>query len=185
MSSLNVSTVTKLLFHTDSGIDSGATSGLDALASSLGFAEGGVTVDLDASFIVQTIILVALVFILKPLLFDPMMRLFEAREQRTEGRLGEARDLDKKSAVALAEYETILAKAREAGATERDALRAEGIKKEATLMADVREATGRTIEQGRTQIAGEASAARQELRADANVLGRQIASRVLGREVTS
>lgn len=147
--------------------------------------EGGVTVDLDASLVVQIVILVALAIILKPLLFDPMMKLFEEREKRTEGTRRRATKEDERSAKALAEYEAILAKARAAGNAERDALRAEGVKKEAQLLADVRTTAGTTIEQGRAAIATELQTARQQLRQEASVLGRQIAKSVLGREVSS
>lgn len=153
-------------------------------ASSAAFAEGGVTVDLDASLLVQLVIFVVLIVVLKPTLFDPMMRLFEEREKRIDGTRREAGKEDERSAKALAKYEAILAKAREAGAAERDALRAEGAKKEADLMARVRGTTAETLEQGRASIAAEATTARQQLKVDASKLGREIAGRVLGREVS-
>lgn len=148
-------------------------------------AEGGVTVDLDLSLFVQLGLFLVLLFVLKPTLFDPMMKLFEEREKRIEGTRREASKEDERSAKALAKYEAILGKAREAGAAERDKTRAEGVKKENALMAEVRASTGATLEQGRAVIAQETKAARQQLGADASTLGRAIASRVLGREVAS
>jgi F-type H+-transporting ATPase subunit b len=155
-----------------------------ALLSS-GLSEGSaVNVDLDASLLVQIGLFVVLLLILKPLLFEPMLKLFEEREKRIEGTRREASKEDERSAKALAKYEAILAKAREAGAAERDALRAQGTKKEAELMASVREAVSTTIERGRTALADEAKATRAKLASEASVLGRGIASRVLGREVS-
>jgi len=153
--------------------------------SNLAFAEGGVTVDLDASLFVQLLIFGALLLVLKPALFDPMMKLFEEREKRIEGARHEASKEDERSAKALAKYETVLGKAREAGAAERDQLRAAGTKQEAEIMARVRDETAATLEQGRATLAQEATAARAQLRGDARALGRDIASRVLGREVLS
>lgn len=146
---------------------------------------GGVTVDLDATLVVQIALFVVLLVILKPLLFEPMLKLFEEREKRIEGTRREASKEDERSAKALAKYEAILAKAREAGATERDQLRSDGMKKEAELMARVRASTAATVEQGRSAIAKEAMNARNELSKEAVALGRAIASRVLGREVSS
>lgn len=146
---------------------------------------GGVTVDLDASLVVQIVLFVVLLVVLKPVLFDPMLKLFEEREKRIEGAAAEAREEDKRSAKALSKYEAALAKAREAGNAERDALRSQGQKKEAERLAEVRAAATKTIEQGRAAIAGEAKTARAELAVQANVLGQAIASRVLGREVQS
>lgn len=154
-------------------------------ASGAALAEGGVTVDLDLSLFVQLGLFLVLLFVLKPTLFDPMMRLFEEREKRIEGTRREASKEDERSAKALAKYEAALAKAREAGAAERDAIRAEGTRKEAELMAKVRAATSSTLEQERAAIADEAKTARQQLQGEAAVLGRVIASRVLGREVSS
>ena len=145
---------------------------------------GGVNVDLDATLLVQIALFVVLLVVLKPLLFEPMLKLFEEREKRIEGTRREASKEDERSAKALAKYEAILAKAREAGAVERDALRAAGTKKEAETMARVRATAASTIEQGRASIASEAKTARTQLALEANTLARAIAARVLGREVS-
>lgn len=144
---------------------------------------GGVNVDLDASLVVQIGLFVILLVFLKPLLFEPMLKLFEEREKRIEGTRRQASKEDERSAKALAKYEVILGKAREAGSAERDALRAEGLRKEAETMARVRAVTAATIEQGRASLASEAKSARTALESEAAVLGRTIAGRVLGREV--
>lgn len=157
---------------------------LNASLLSSGLSEGGgVNVDLDASLLVQIGLFVVLLVILKPLLFDPMLKLFEEREKRIEGTKRQASKEDERSAKALAKYEAILAKAREAGSTERDALRAEGVRKEAETMAGVRAQVATTIEQGRASLTNEAKAARADLANEATLLGRTIAGRVLGREV--
>jgi F-type H+-transporting ATPase subunit b len=148
-------------------------------------AEGGVNVDLDASFVVQIVIFLVLLAILKPLLFDPMLKLFEEREKRIEGTRREAAKEDKRSAEALAKYEAVLAKAREAGNAESATIRGEGTKRETALLADVRAQVAATLEEGRGGIASAKRDARARLGADAQTLGRQIATRVLGREVSS
>jgi F-type H+-transporting ATPase subunit b len=147
-------------------------------------AEGAVTVDLDLTFLVQLAFFIVLLLVLKPVLFDPMMRLFEERERRIEGTRHRATKEDERSAKALAKYEGILAKAREAGTTERDAMRAEGMKREAELMGIVRAESAATLEKGRGEIGKESTVARTALSADVKALGREMASRVLGREVS-
>lgn len=149
-------------------------------------AEGGaVNVDMDASLVVQIGIFLLLLVILKPLLFDPMLKLFEEREKKIEGTRREATKEDERSAKALAKYEGILSKAREAGGAERDQLRAQGQKKEAEILNLVRSQTAATVEEGRKGIAEDAKTARAALETEANVLGSAIASRVLGREVST
>jgi F-type H+-transporting ATPase subunit b len=148
-------------------------------------AEGGVTVDLDLSLFVQLGFFLVLLFVLKPTLFDPMMRLFEEREKRIDGTRHQATKEDERSAKALAKYETILAKARESGAAERDTIRTEGLKREAAIMTQVRAEVAATLERGRAEIGQESKTAREQLRGEARSLGREAASRVLGREVGS
>jgi len=148
-------------------------------------AEGAVTVDADLSLFVQLGFFVVLLFILKPTLFDPMMKLFEEREARIEGTRNQATKTDIKSAKAKAKADAIVAKGREAGSAERETLRAEGLKREAELMNVVRAETAKTLEQGRSATGADADAARKQLRLDAHALGRDMATRVLGREVAS
>jgi len=173
MSLLGVSTLTD------------SASLFSAASTAASFREGGVTVDLDASLLVQLALFLVLLVVLKPALFDPMMKLFEEREKRIEGTRLQASKEDERSAKALAKYEGILGKAREAGATERDALRATGLKRESELMTRVRAEIAATLDSGRAAVAQDTESARQALRRDAQILGREMASRVLGREVAS
>jgi F-type H+-transporting ATPase subunit b len=155
------------------------------VSTSVFSSEGPVTVDFDLTVVVQLGLFLVLLVILKPALFDPMLRLFEEREKRIEGTRDEARKENERSAKAKNKAMAIVAKGREAGALERDALRAEGMKREAELMSVVRAESTATLERGRADIGTEAKAARDQLRTDARALGRDMASRVLGREVTS
>jgi F-type H+-transporting ATPase subunit b len=170
MSLLGVSTLTDTFFR---GGHNGA------------IAEGAVNVDLDLSLFVQLGFFLILMVVLKPALFDPMLRLFEEREKRIEGTRHRATKEDEKSAKALAKYEAILAKARDAGTGERDVMRAEGMKRESDLLGKVRAEAAATLERGRAEIGKEAATARGQLKTDARSLGREMASRVLGREVSS
>src|SRR4051794_32323191 len=71
---------------------SGLLAHFASSSNAASFAEGGVTVDLDASFVVQLVLFVVLLVVLKPLLFDPMLRLFEEREKRIDHAIKEASD---------------------------------------------------------------------------------------------
>lgn len=157
----------------------------DTAAGALSFAEGAVTVDLDASLLIHLGFFLVLLLVLKPALFDPMMRLFDEREKRIEGTRHQATKEDQRSAKALAKYEASLAKAREEGGRERDSLRADGQKREADLMRKVRTEVAKTLDAGRAETTKAAEASRQQLSTDARTLGRDMASRVLGREVAS
>jgi F-type H+-transporting ATPase subunit b len=148
-------------------------------------APHAISVDFDATFLVVVALFVGLTLILTPVLFDPMLRLFEERERRIDGAKVQARKIDEKSAGALAKYESEMARARAQANTERDKLRAEGLKREQEILAAVREAAGRTIDEGKRSALAEANRARAALAGETTKLARELAERVLGREVQS
>ena len=158
-------------------------SGTDSTVSLLS-AAGGVDLDLDLSFIGQMVAFALLIIILKPLLFDPLLRLFEERERRTEGTKLVARKLDEKAGDLLRRYEAEVAAVRKTAGADRDRIRAEGLKVEAQILAETRAETTKLIEEGKARITKEASVIRAELAVGADELARSVASRVLGREVS-
>jgi F-type H+-transporting ATPase subunit b len=151
----------------------------------LAAAPEAISVDFDSTFLVQFVLFSALTLILKPLLFDPMLKLFEERERRTDGAKAAARKIDEKSASALTKYETEMAKARAAANAEREAIRAEGVRREQEILGAVRATTAKTVEDGKRAAAAEALRVRLALKGEAANLARDVASRVLGREVPS
>jgi F-type H+-transporting ATPase subunit b len=158
----------------------------DVAARSLGaelFREGGVSLDFDLTFIVQMAAFTVLVLILKPILFDPLMKLFEERERRTEGARLLARKMDERAGEILKRYEVELESVRRTAAEEREKLRAEGQRLEAQILAESRADAARLLEQGKVRIEAERRASRAELAQKTQEIARDIAARVLGREI--
>ena len=147
--------------------------------------EGAVNVDLDGTVIVQIIVFSILVIALKPLLFDPMLKLFALREKKIDGAKADARHMDEESAQALSTYESAMATARAAAGTEREKLRVVGQKSENEILAGVRTSTAKTLETGRKETDAEATRVRGELGPQVKLLAADMASRALGREVRS
>jgi F-type H+-transporting ATPase subunit b len=152
-----------------------ATSGLTA--------GGAVDVDFDLTVVGQIVLFLVLMAILKPTLFDPMLKLFEEREKRIDGAKLQARRTDEASAGALAKYDSALLEARSSANAEREKLRAEGLKSENEILAKVRAATAATLDAGRKATAADVEVVRASLRGSAGELAKDITSRVLGREV--
>jgi F-type H+-transporting ATPase subunit b len=158
---------------------------------SFGFPQGvllaaapqAVNVDVDLTFVVDGILFLALTIILKPLLFDPLLKLFEEREKRTEGARALAKQLDDRSTAALSTIEAAMSKARESAGGEREKLRAEAARREQEILAQVRAATAKTVDDGKRAVHAEAERIRAALHADAEGLSRDLVARVLGREV--
>jgi F-type H+-transporting ATPase subunit b len=167
---------TRLSLLSTTATTAGSTHGIAARA-------GGVIVDVDLTFLWSIGIIIVLFLVLKPVLFEPMLKLFEERERRIDGAKLAARKLDEASAQALTKYETEMKKARSAGTSERETQRAEGLKAEAEIVGKVRETTAETVNVGRRALQEEAAQARAALKTEANALASALASRVLGREV--
>ena len=147
-------------------------------------AMSGSPIDLDFNNVVvfQAFIFVFLIVVLKPLLFDPMLKVFGLREERTEGARETARELEEQAGELLTRYEAELTRVNQAAAEERDRLRAEATKLEAQILKEAREAAAKIVEDGRRRIETEVNAIRFELGKQSERLASDIATRVLGRE---
>ena len=154
-----------------------------AHANLASFASGGVDVDFDASVLVHIGVFLVLLVVLKPLIFDPMLALFEERERRTLGTKGSAKALDDESERARVEVETKMSAARAEGNEKRNALRAQAAKEEAEILAKAREEAEALTASGRKANSEARSSAQAALEAQAQELASLVASRALGREV--
>lgn len=148
-------------------------------------ASGDVNIDVDLSFVVQIVLFSFFVLIMKPVLFEPLMKLFEEREKLTGGTRGEAREMDEKAAEKVKKFDEEIEKVRQAAGKERDRLRAESMALEAEILANAKQQSTAIIESGRAKIREEIAQLRTELEAARPALAEQIASKVLGREVRS
>ena len=151
----------------------------DALAS------GGVVVDLDITFAGQIVLFILLFLALRPLLFTPMLNLFEERERRIGGAKDDARALYADADEKMARYEEQVTIVKQKAGEERDRIRAEGQKREQAILGKVRDETTVMVDEGRARINKERESLRAELTTTSHQLAREIASRVLGREVQS
>jgi F-type H+-transporting ATPase subunit b len=146
-------------------------------------ASGGASVDLDATFVAQFVMFACFVVVMKPLLFDPLIRVFEERDRRTAGAIAQARELGLRADELKQEVERGLQSVRREAAQHRDRLRAEAAEREAAMLAAARVAAAKTVDQGKAKVGAEIDRIRRELETDRQKLAAEVASRVLGREV--
>lgn len=142
------------------------------------------TIDFDLTFVLQMALFAALIVVLKPLLFDPMLQVFEAREALTEGVRGSARSMQEEAGALLRQYEQELSRVHQVAREERDKLRAETARLEAEQASEARAAVSRVIEQGRAEIAAQRSQLEFELGQRAERLAREVAEQALGRRLS-
>jgi F-type H+-transporting ATPase subunit b len=172
------------------------TTGFSGFSGSSGFsgahgmsllsaAAGGVEVDVNFTLVLMQLgVVTVLMLVLKPVLFEPLLALFEEREKRIDGAKLDARKMDDQAAEMLRKYESEIEKVTRLAGEERDKVRAEAQRLEAQVLAEAREATAKLLEQGRKEIAAERAAAVATLSENEVALTRQIAGTVLGRELS-
>jgi len=151
--------------------------------SLLAMSGGGVRIDFDRTFLVQMVIFAALIVVLKPLLFDPVLRVFQERERRTEGAREDARQMQEEAGELLQEYERALARVRQVASEERERVRFDTRRLEAQIMQEATVAAAEIVQEGRSKIAAEVAGMQKDLDAQATAIAQEMAARVLGRSV--
>jgi F-type H+-transporting ATPase subunit b len=144
---------------------------------------GGSIIDLDGTVFVQLAMFFIAFLALRSLVFKPMVALLDAREEAIDGAKHLAKKLEGEVKEKQAAFEAELKKVRATSSDERDRLRAEGQALEDKLLEKVRIETQELVVDARKRLEGEAQLVRQQLTAQRPELAREIASKVLGREV--
>lgn len=144
---------------------------------------GGSIIDLDGTVFVQLAMFFVAFGVLHALVFKPMLALLEAREEAIDGAREQAKHLDVEVREKQAAFEAELRKVQQASSEERDRLRGEGQELERNLLERVRVETQKSINDAKLALDTEAQLARQRLSGDRSQIAREIASKVLGREV--
>jgi F-type H+-transporting ATPase subunit b len=144
---------------------------------------GGVPLDFDRTVLLQIVVFTVLIVVLKPLLFDPVLKVFALREARTEGARATARELQEKAGELLRRYEKELERVQQVAADERELLRSETSKLEAEILRDARHVTTRIVEDGRRKIEAEVNSIRVAVGVESERVAQMIVERVVGRGV--
>ena len=145
-------------------------------------SEGSI-IDLDGTIWLQLGLFAVAFLLFRPLIFRPMVALFEAREKAIEGSKLEALRLQDEAAAGTEEFDAEMRRLRLQAGEERDRLRAEGQRLERTVLDRVREETDKQLTEADAKLAKEATRLRAEIDQSVPVLAKQIASKMLNREV--
>jgi len=145
-------------------------------------AEGSI-IDLDGTLWIQLAFFAIAFLILRPLVFRPMVALFEARENAIEGAKLEALRLQDEAEAEGQEFQDEMRRLRLQAGEERDRLRAEGKRLERAVLDGVRQETDKQLAAAERQLTSERKRLESELDENVPLLAKQIASKILGREV--
>ena len=145
-------------------------------------SEGSI-IDLDGTIWIQLGLFAVAFFVFRPLIFRPMVALFEAREKAIEGSKLEALRLQDEASAESEEFDAEMRRLRLQAGEERDRLRAEGKRLERTVLDRVRKETDKLLADADAKLKTEASKLRTEIDQSVPALAKQIASKMLSREV--
>jgi len=140
-------------------------------------------IDIDGTVFVQFGLFLILLVVANKLLFQPYLQLRERRKAGIEGARAEAERMTAQADSRLADYEKQLAAARNRANDEGRKVRAEAAAHEKDVTDKARSEAQKSIDEATSKMRTEAEAARLQLLPQANTLARQIASKLLGREV--
>ena len=146
-------------------------------------ASGHPLIDIDLTVFVQFGLFLLLFVAANKLLFQPYLALRERRKAGIEGAREEAERTTASADAKLADYEKQLAAARNRANEEGRKLRTEATTHEKDVTDKARAEAQKSIDQATAKMRQETDAARLQLLPQANTLARQIASKLLGREV--
>ena len=140
-------------------------------------------IDIDLTVVVQFVLFLILLVVANKLLFKPYLQLRERRKAGIEGARAEAERMTATADSKLADYEKQLGAARNRANDEGRKVRAEAAAHEKDTTDKARTSAQKSIDEATSKMRAEAEAARLQLLPQANTLAKQIASKLLGREV--
>lgn len=140
-------------------------------------------IDIDGTVFVQFLLFLVLLWVANKWLFQPYLKLRERRKEGIDGARAEAERTTAQADSKLADYEKQLATARNRANEEGRKVRAEAAANEKTTTDTARAAAQKSIDEATAKMRAEAEAARLQLLPQANAIAKQIASKLLGREV--
>jgi F-type H+-transporting ATPase subunit b len=156
---------------------------MDQTSTVATLASGHPLIDIDGTALIQFGLFVLLWIISKKLLFQPYLALRERRKQGIEGAREEATRMTAEADAKLADYDKQLSVARNRANEEGRKVRGEAVAHEREVTDKARATAQTAIDEAHAKMRSETDAARAQLMPQAEQIARQIASKLLGREV--
>lgn len=140
-------------------------------------------ISINLTLFVQMGVFLAVLVILNRFLFQPILQTFDERARRVEDAKSQARSLEAETARQVAAYQGQIQEARSEGELMREGMRRTASTESENLIRRAREETGDMLGELKERIAREYREASATLKAEAQGMAREVAVRVLGREV--
>lgn len=140
-------------------------------------------VDINYTLLIQLGNFIVLLIALHIILFRPMLRIMEEREQGISSALGDARSAQERMQKLMEEYDTVLAEARQKATATYNEIYQTGLDEQRDMIAAERAKASELLDKGREDIVAAADAARMDLKKEAERISQDISSTLLGRAV--
>lgn len=121
-----------------------------------------------------------LLFILNLILFKPLLRHFQKRDDAITGALGAAKEMNAKKEEALASMNRELRDARNRAKEIVEAVRKEGAQQQKSIIEKANAQASDLIEKAKAELKAETEKARQRLRSDVEKLSDEIVRKLVG-----
>lgn len=133
--------------------------------------------------LVQIALFLGLWMALKRLWFDPAMKVIAAREARSHGAVAAAEVLHAEAEVLRRQHAAAIDEAKAEAQREVQEMLRQAEAEQRRIVGEATEAAHRSLAEVHERVAGEVTAARQSLQADARAIAHEVAAAVLGRPV--
>jgi len=140
-------------------------------------------IDIDKSLLYQIINFVILLIALNFLLFKPIRQIMQEREQGISGAFGDAKAAQDRAKGLMDNYNASLADAKQKAATAYNTLYQQGLDAQRDMISAERAKAGEMLDKARAEISAASTAARADLKKEAERLSQEITSKLLGRAV--
>ena len=140
-------------------------------------------ISLDLSVVYQIVLFLVLWFVLSKVLFRPYLNLLEEREGKTAGARQDTAELEREGADLKAQYEERIAQAQAAAGAAKESIVQEARQRREQVLSQARQEATATLEFARREVASQVAGERQLAAAEAVTVARQMASKILGRNL--
>jgi F-type H+-transporting ATPase subunit b len=154
------------------------------VSMTLAFAEGGGNIiSPDGSLVLVLVLFIFFVFLLNRLLFRPIGRVLDQRQNLTEGSANEARAARRIYETRLAEYEATIRQARAESYKQSEQERAAALEERRRLLDEAKQNAHEQIDRAKQDIEKQVNQARSSLESESRQIAENISRTVLGRTV--
>jgi F-type H+-transporting ATPase subunit b len=142
-----------------------------------------IMIDIDSTFIIHLINFLVLLAVLHFILFKPIRQIMQEREQGISAALSDAKNAQKRMQDLTEQYTAFLAESKQKATALYNTLYQEGLDIQRDMIAAERSTAVELLDKARTEIGAASSAARDDLRKEAEKLSQEITIKLLGRAV--